>query len=311
MDQLILEKNTALDVHSIISRISKLNKKEKLHILNILKTHQENYTKNAYGYFFNLTTIDDDVLEKVCKCLDLIEKNRDLIWEMDKRRDEVLVYYKSLIEEKLKDTIADNYSKYISMLRVHPINSTITISHRRVKKIRRRVQHDENVDPDVLMKEHLKSKKYPKNSVYHRIMTNCRTARSNRVSRKKEKDDDGHNNDSNDGLSEVESEEIGGDLSDNDGSSLKDDIVSDSVDNDSDNDFLSNADSNSIKNEGEEEEDNSIHEQSIDDQTEGGKQTARSSKKRDEQMSFYRRILNIKGFEFDKTNVLKREEYVV
>lgn len=93
------------DIKDIISRISRLNQKEKVHILNILYTKNIEFTKNANGYFFNFLNIENDVIEKICNCLTLIEENTDLIKEMDRRRTELLQYYKLLIEERLQNNL--------------------------------------------------------------------------------------------------------------------------------------------------------------------------------------------------------------
>ena len=58
-----------IDIKDVISRINRLNIKEKNHILNILRMTKIDYTKNANGYFFNLLQIDIDILEKICNCL--------------------------------------------------------------------------------------------------------------------------------------------------------------------------------------------------------------------------------------------------
>lgn len=306
----------SVDVQGIVSRIAKLNKKEKLHILNILKTHQKDYTKNAYGYFFNLATIEDDALDKVCKCLELIEKNRDLIWEMDKRRDDVLIYYKSLIEEKLKSTIADKHTKYANMLRIHPMNSDLSISFRRVIKIRKRVHYDEDVDPDVLMKEHMKSKKYPKNSVYHRLMTCCKSLRSNRHSRKETDDDGGdvYNDASADAYSEGGvggSEDVGGDEYEE--TDIRNDLSDSHSMKDSDSNSLNGEESDTRSEVEQDIRDDDDDDQSIDEQTQTqATETERtqSSKKQEEKLSRLRRLLNMQGFEFDKTSMLRREDYI-
>lgn len=290
------------DLQNIIARISKLNKKEKLHILNILKIHQKDYTKNAYGYFFNLGTLENDVLYKVSKCLELIETNRDLIWEMDKRRDDMLVHYKTLIEERLKSTIAENRQKYVNMLMLHPSSSEMKISIRRVMKIKKRVYHDESVDPDVLLKEHNKARKYPKNSVYYRLLTCCKPKRYNRG-----KDDQEQSDSEDRGKEHVDASSEYDNVDDDDGANSElhsDDIEVQSVKNEYSN---SDDESTSDKEEYQSDIDNtSVKEESIDEYTVMSKRTSRQ----EEKMSFYRRLLNMKGFEFDKTSILKREDYI-
>ena len=50
---------------NIVNKINKLTKKEKVHILNILKEHKIDYTKNSHGYYFNLYNISEDIIKKL------------------------------------------------------------------------------------------------------------------------------------------------------------------------------------------------------------------------------------------------------
>ena len=112
-----------MDIRDIISRISKLNSKEQLHILNILKTNNIEFAKNSNGYFFNFINIDNDILLKICKCLELIEGNTDLLKEMDRRRNELLTYYKKLIEDRLNASIKKKRDEYVKRLMIHNNNN--------------------------------------------------------------------------------------------------------------------------------------------------------------------------------------------
>lgn len=150
-------------LRELISKIKRLTSKEKHHILSIFKKYDVEFTKNSNGYFFNLDKVDDSILDKVSKCVDLIEQKRELITSLDKKRDSYLEYYKNLIENKLKETINKRRDQYINQLVLIPDEMPIR------KKVKKSVRIVSNVDPDVLMKEHSKSKKYNKNSVYFRI----------------------------------------------------------------------------------------------------------------------------------------------
>ncbi len=150
-------------LRELISKIKRLTVKEKHHILSIFKKYNIEYTKNSNGYFFNLDKIDYDILDKVSKCVDLIEEKRELITTLDKKRDSYLEYYKNLIENKLKETINKKKEDYIAQLVLIPSNISIK------KKSVKRVTRFSNLDPDILMKEHNKTKKYHKNSVFFRI----------------------------------------------------------------------------------------------------------------------------------------------
>jgi hypothetical protein len=170
-----------MDVKDIIVRISKLHDKEKIHVLNILKSNNIQFTKNSNGYFFNLLELDSCIILKICECLDLIEKNVDLIKDMDKKRYDLLLYYKKLIEEKLKQNMNKKKDDYIQCL-ILKKESNISMNFNRsckFKKIKKfahyNMENDTGVHPDVIVREYIKLKfKYPKNSVYSRILSNLK-----------------------------------------------------------------------------------------------------------------------------------------
>lgn len=179
----------SFDIKDIISRISKLTQKEKVHILNILYTKKIEYTKNANGYFFNFLDIDDDVVKKIHDCLVLIEQNTDLIKEMERRRDELLKYYKLLIEDRIQTNLQQKKDNYIKRLFLKDYTDIKLIKKRKIMINRKHI--NPNIDPDILIKEHLKSKfKYPKNSVYHKLLTSIKLSKSNKIKNKNDDDND-------------------------------------------------------------------------------------------------------------------------
>lgn len=171
-----------MDVKEIIGRISKLQEKEKIHILNILKSNNIQFTKNSNGYFFNLLSLDSNIILKICECLDLIEKNVDLIKDMDRKRSDLLLYYKKLIEEKLKQSINKKREDYVQRL-ILKNESDISMNFNKISRFNKiktfahyNIDNDPGVHPDVIVREYLKSKfKYPKNSVYSRILSNLKS----------------------------------------------------------------------------------------------------------------------------------------
>lgn len=191
-------------LRELISKIKRLTSKEKHHILSIFKKYNIEFTKNSNGYFFNLDRIDDSILDKVSKCVDLIEQKRELITSLDKKRDSYLEYYKNLIENKLKETI--------NKRREHYINQLVLIQHEIPirKKVKKSVKIISNVDPDILMKEHSKTKKYHKNSVYfrlsQRISALSRKSNRHKAMDKKDEGDDSSFNNGGDG----ENDDVGG-----------------------------------------------------------------------------------------------------
>lgn len=180
------------DIKNIIARIGKLGLKEKHHILNILNTTNINYTKNSNGFFFNLLDVEQDVLEKICNCLDLIEKNSDILRKLDKRRNDLLEYYKNIIEERLYNNIQQKKMEYIEKLKV--ISDPISINMNKKKIVKKTI--DTTADIDILIKEYVKSKnKYEKGSVYHRITGYIKLLKSNFKNAKHIENDENIEND--------------------------------------------------------------------------------------------------------------------
>lgn len=160
---------------SLITSINRFTLKEKYHILRILKNHNIDFSKNSYGYFFNLNNINDDIFNKLWKCVDLIECNRDIIKHMDKKREDLINYYTSLIENNLIKTRKEKFDSYIKSLILLDINNEIQF-----KVQKKNIKKQNDVDPDILIKEYYKKNKYPKNSVYYRIMNVMKSSKSNR-----------------------------------------------------------------------------------------------------------------------------------
>jgi hypothetical protein len=177
-----------IDIKDVITRINKLNTKEKMHILNILRMTKIDYTKNVNGYFFNLLQIDTVILEKICNCLDLIEKNSGILKEMDRRRIELLSYYKNLIEERLQKNIQKKRDEYVNRLQLKDPSLNIVIKRKIIKK-KRVFEHI--TDPDLLIKEYIKYKnRFQKGSVYHRITVSIKLIRSNKSREMKSSEND-------------------------------------------------------------------------------------------------------------------------
>jgi hypothetical protein len=278
-----------IDIKDLIDRIGKLNKKEKLHILNILKPHDKEYTQNTNGYFFNLANVSDDVIRKVMRCLQLIEKNRHLLQEMDARRDSLLKYYKSLIEDKLKLSIADLRNIYINKISVKPCQSNFSMKIERKMKINRRIEiSDASIDE--LMKEHMKGQKYVKDSVYYRLNSRIKTIRSGRknISRKDDVEEDINSN-----TIQVQLQ------SDNGGGS--ENVEEDNF-------------SEDFKEENYDEIDEvSEHSNETESIQEEDTKTETETECVNDKLTFYKRLLNTKGFKFDdnKHCFLVTEPYIL
>lgn len=305
--------NKQLNVNKIISKTKNLTDNEKRHILNILLTYKVEYSKNQSGYFFYLEKINDEIIHKILKCIDLIEEKSDLIYNLDKKRDEHLEYYKSLIENKLKETINLKKKTLIDNLRL--IEETFYIIK---KKTSKKVQFTDE-DPDKLMKDHLKKYKYKKDSIYHRIsQLMIQMSRKNKHKHIKEdcgsegKDETGEGDDI--GRDEIEDE-----IEDEISGSIGDDISTGEIGNDNeseleDNEYY-NSDSN---NEASESFDTSDIDHTETEHTDTETQTkTRKIKKKTKissnELDYYKNLLKKGGFKFDddKEVIMIKEQYIL
>jgi hypothetical protein len=293
--------NTDIDMKTIISRISKLSTKEKGHILNILKMANVEFTKNSNGYFFNFLDVKSDIIEKICDCLDLIEKNADILKEMDRRRTDLLKYYRKIIEERLQNNIIRKKNEYLNKLHVkQPSNITINVT--RKPKFKKRVLIESSCeDPDEIIKQYIKSRtKYQKDSVYHRIITSIKFIKSNKA-RETKRDDD--NSDSADILNKEDNSDY--DMADNDNDSVHnftdDNSVYEEVENpeneDDKTDEIKTDEKDENTNQNENEDDNEDDEDKGSICSEVVDQD--SDDKTDIDFQYYKNILYKQGFEFD------------
>ena len=296
-----------MNIKDIILRINKLNSKEQLHILNILKTNNIKFSKNSNGYFFNFIDINSDILDKIYKCLELIESNTDLLKEMDKRRNELLIYYKKLIQDKLHMNIKLKKDNYIQKLRLYDY-SNIKMNIKRVNKIRRKLLYDKDkdkdIDIDVVMKEYLKSKsKYKKDSVYYKI----------NIAIKSKKKYDHKKND----IDDVEEGGFDIDKCESDMESIKDDMESIKDDSDFIKDNFSNDEYDYMTNNSDnfEKEIDMIDDEKIDDICFENEDifNLRGDNNIEIEIDYYKELLNKQGFIFDENKrcLLKQEEYII
>jgi hypothetical protein len=281
----------------IIGRINKLTKKEKIHILSILRQEENIYTKNANGYFFNLGDISDETYEKLKTCVELIECNRDIIKEMNIRRDETIAYYKSLIEEKLSKTLSEKRQVYMENITLKPIHSNITHTIVRVWKIRYRNNENHDVDPDELMKK--PKVHYQKDSVCFKLNEILKKSARNTNQRPKANAkqyfytcDDADNNFDVDNLNDDIEEELDHDP----------DIYNDDVSLHGDIDFEENLNHEANEN---------VEESTTDDEMTASDCAATDTKEMEQSVIFYKRLLNNRGFHFvDENYVLERQPYI-
>jgi len=320
-----------MDIKDVVERINQLTQKEKLHILNILKKHGMTYTKNSNGYFFNLSDVGEPISQKLCKCLDLIEQNRDVIKEMDRRREELLRYYKGLIEEKLLETVKQRRDEYINLLMERPVTSDLKMNMTPLRKTKR-TEYGDDVDPDELMKEYQKSRnKFPKGSIYNMINARLKALRSCRSHERKT--DDADRNGAYYGIEETDiTENLDDQDSDIENLEERDDV---DVDVEADNDYtvskghkddnvsevkeivsdIEDAQSEYAASEYINSNEDIDTEYESDDESEkvaAEKKKDSTDEKTENDMSFYRNLLHKQGYHFDENNkcLLVKQEYI-
>jgi len=160
--------NATVNVKELINKISRLNQKEKEHVLKLFIGKNIQYTKNVNGYFFNLCTsnITPDVLKSINDGINLMEKNRNLLNDIDKKRDLMLRQCKELIENKLNDTIKSKQYDYFNKIRLIPNNMNIDYTISKITKKSYSKLSDYNID-----NFDKKTIIYNKNTVYFRLNT--------------------------------------------------------------------------------------------------------------------------------------------
>lgn len=287
-----------MDIKDIINRVNKLDNKEKLHILNILKINGVDFTKNTNGYFFNLTNVEDEIVNKIVKCIELIETNRDLIRKIDKRRGELLEYYKKIIQEKIDNNIKKRKNEYTNNLLLRETNTSIKLNIKRILKIKKRSNF--KGDPDEMIKEYNKLlTKNEKDQVYYNIILKIKAYNNNMKNDKKKEKTQTYDHISDFDDEEVEldidDEYIGDDLEEIHDIELEDDededaYYKDDIDEEDENE-------NENENENDKENENDIEmEEDLETET---------------NMNFYKNLLNKKGFAFDNKLVLGYQEYIL
>jgi hypothetical protein len=313
------------DIKDIITRINKLQKKEKMHILNILKINDINFTKNENGYFFNLLTIDNHIVDKISKCLELIEKNSDIIKEIDKKRSELITYYKILIEERLQNTLTKRKLDYIETLIVKKI-SNINYNINRIYKIKRKkIEYeidDSSMQADTLVKQFLKNIfKFKKDTAYSRIYSCIKTMQNKRskscVIDSNDTITEGDNNFENGGLDiSIGDLEEDDELLEEDLENIEDIVEDDVLEYEDLGDIEEVEVKNKkkrIKEEYDDDTDDEIDKKIIiEEEEDKRKEEEEDKRKEEEDINYYKELLHLKGFSFDdnKQCMLLYQEYI-
>lgn len=308
-----------IDIKDTITRINKLTSKEKMHILNILKTRNIQFTKNTNGYFFNFLNIDKTIIGKICNCLDLIEKNTDLLREMNRRRNELLKYYRLLIEDKLQNNVKKKKLEYVNNILLKQYTNINCVINRKQIIKRKTTYLNSDIDSDILMKNYIKSRyKYEKDSIYHRIITCIKLIKSNKTTNKKYEDDE---NDSG-VLLEKESGYDNVDI-DADNESINDITEAESFGIDQDIYSIDEKDDDDEKDDEKDDDDEDKFKDIIDvllekeeclndDENEEADKQISNEEKTEMEFLYYKTLLNKQGFVFDENKdvILMFQEYI-
>jgi hypothetical protein len=310
-------------IKDILLKIKNLTIKEKYHILSIFKKYNTEFTKNSNGYFFNLDKIDISILNKVYKCINLIEEKRELIMTLDKKRDAYLEYYKNLIDNKLKDTISKKQYEYIEKL-------ILTPSPIYIKKIKpKHIKQSKNLDPDILIKEYIKSKKISKDSPFYKINTLIlKTSNNNKIIKEKCQVDYGDDFRLDDDEYTNHTDEVNVDIDAVNDDYIIDDVIKDDVDDTIDDvdvesyDEYDNeeyySDDNEQLDEIEKSEIERRNSSSCDYESYCDTKSIKKSRKKSciqvssSEIDYYKNLLKQSGFKFDeyKSIKIKKEDYI-
>jgi hypothetical protein len=113
-------------LNNIITNINSLSLQEKKHIFDILNDSKCPFSSNKNGFFFDLSKISNQIIDKITKCINLIHRHRSLIAKMDARRDEEILYYTNLIKQKNETTNLQNKQLLYDTLSIKEITSNIS-----------------------------------------------------------------------------------------------------------------------------------------------------------------------------------------
>lgn len=170
----------------LVNKISILDHNERRHIFHILKKNNVAFTKNQNGYFFNFTNMEEKTLDMLEKCVDVIITHRQELQILDEKRDLQIKEFREMISKTMKEKILRRNQEEIHKLKL--VEENISIS----KNIKRKVHFQmKYIDPNTIdheMKQYSKLPKYPKNSVYWRLLQKISSRTKNNSSKKENLD---------------------------------------------------------------------------------------------------------------------------
>lgn len=300
----------------LINNISILDYDEKRHIFHILKKNNVSFTKNQNGYFFNFTNIDDKILEIVEKCVDVIITHRQELQILDEKRDFQIREFKEMISKTMREKIIRKTEEEVQKLKLVETNISINKIVKQKIDVKRKYIDPNTIDYE--MKQMHKLPKYPKNTVYWRLLQkiNSRTKyNSNKKDIDKFNETDDHHNvinidddnidddlDYSDDFSEDKISDDFDKLEEEDDEIINDDEEFDNEDNDSENDDHCELN---------DENENEIEIDLVDNKSKKKVKTKTDNDVFNEKYLHFKNILKTKGFNCIENNFkLKEEPYL-
>lgn len=306
----------------LVNNISILDHNERRHIFHILKKNNVAFTKNQNGYFFNFTNMEEKTLDMLEKCVDVIITHRQELQVLDEKRELQIKEFKEMISNTMKEKILRRTQEEIHKLKL--IDNNVSISKNITRKINFKRKY---VDPNTIdneMKQYSKPPKYPKNTVYWRLLQKI-NSRTKSNTGKRENPDVGEEK-----QSQVDDDIIDDiDYSDD----LPDDKMTDEFDDDLDHDIDVDLDLEMEDENGEDDDDDEDQDENNEDQDDNDIDAKEENEEKEENEVFSKRgsrkkqktkneefnekylhfktLLKTKGFTcIENSSKLKEESYI-
>ena len=132
-------------MNTIVQQIHSFDDLEKSFMIYNLRTFIPQYTQNNNGFFFNLTNYDKNTMDKIRKCIQVIQDNRKIISDSNKEREFMMNNYKNIVNTNVQQKNTDNIDikRIFDYTNIHlDITPQIKLSSYQ--------------DPDVLIQKHKK-----------------------------------------------------------------------------------------------------------------------------------------------------------
>jgi hypothetical protein len=180
---------------NIINRISELNIKEKINILNFCKNNNIPFSQNINGYFFNFTNSNSNIINELNKLINIIEINKEQVKTAEYQRIQKEEELKKLLKEKESNSQKNEESEKLKKLIIKPNSVYLKINPiYNIRNLNKEAIFTEQEWVYKMKEIDLKNKRIlrgnyniPKNSSYERIL---KVIRSKKTQYKKEPEEE-------------------------------------------------------------------------------------------------------------------------